>query len=109
MRGIFEALPVVVVGCVMGVTGIARAADDKAPAATPEVTTPDKAEANAPTTLPSGDAKKAFEAYKALKAPQVDMSRRGDQKYIQSYIKERQTFAKQQAELAKQFAEMYPD
>jgi thiol-disulfide isomerase/thioredoxin len=64
----------------------------------------------AQTTAPAaGDEQAMLLAYRAMQPPQVDMSRRGDQAYVESFMKDYTAFQMKRADMAKAFHDKYPN
>jgi thiol-disulfide isomerase/thioredoxin len=57
----------------------------------------------------NSDAQAMLDAFHALQPPQPDMSRKDDEQYVQSFMKQRDDFLAKAADMAKQFYDKYPD
>jgi thiol-disulfide isomerase/thioredoxin len=63
---------------------------------------------NAPPPAADQDAQAMLQSYRAMQAPQPDLSRRNDQAYVQSYVQDRRAFELKKADLAKAFHDKFP-
>ena len=96
--------PFLVAGCLFGLPGLSHAADQETPDAKPDA----KPDTKGPAA-PSGEAERLLAEYRAFKPPALDPSKRGDREYVQTYIQGMQSFMKEKAGKAKEFADKYPN